>query len=56
MAEHAQRFDVHSNQILQWKTLRLDRAPDVCASGLHARAARGCEGPSRLDGRVDIEK
>ncbi|GJL70080.1 MAG: hypothetical protein NPIRA06_27150 [Nitrospirales bacterium] len=43
MAELAQRFDVHPDQILQGKTMRLDGATDVFAAG-----------DSTLEGLVDV--
>ena len=33
IAELAQRFDVHPNQITQWKTLLLERATEVFEGG-----------------------
>lgn len=33
MAELSQRFDVHPNQITQWKTQLLERSADVFESG-----------------------
>ena len=39
IAELAQRFDVHPNQITQWKTQLLERAADVFASGAGGHTA-----------------
>ena len=33
MAEFAERFDVHPNQITQWKTQLLERSSDVFGGG-----------------------
>lgn len=46
LAELAQRFDVHPNQVKQWKQQLMDQAPDVFGAGEAARK----------DGEADVEK
>ena len=41
MAEMAQRFDVHPNQITQWKAWLLERAADIFEGG------KACKLPQR---------
>ncbi len=38
LAELSQRFDVHPNQITQWKTQLLERSADVFEGGNQAKA------------------
>ena len=37
LAELAERFDVHSNQVKQWKQQLSEQAPDVFGAGQDAR-------------------
>ena len=37
MAELAQKFDVHPNQITQWKTQLLERSAEVFEGGNHSK-------------------
>ena len=39
LAELAQQYDVHPNQIVQWKTQLLDRAVDLFATAAERNAA-----------------
>jgi len=39
LAQLAERFDVHPNQVTQWKSQLLDRAAEVFAAGLERGAS-----------------
>ena len=51
LAQLAERFDVHPQQITQWKAQLLDKAGDVFAT---AAEKRGTEGPSVKDFQAKI--
>jgi transposase-like protein len=54
LAQLAEHFDVHPNQITQWKVQLQKGAADVCGSGGgngSAGACRGCEIAARKDRR-----
>jgi transposase-like protein len=51
LAQFAQRFDVHPQQITQWKAQLLERAGDVFAT---AAEKPGTEGPSVKDLQAKI--
>lgn len=50
LAQLAERFDVHPNQIGQWRAQLLGRAAEVFASG----APRGADGPNVKDLQAKI--
>lgn len=45
LAQLAERFDVHANQISQWRSQLLERAADIFGDG----APKGEQGPSLKD-------
>jgi transposase len=51
LAQLSERFDVHAQQITQWKAQLLERAGDVFAT---AAEKRGSEGPSLKDLQAKI--
>ena len=53
LAELAEQFDVHPNQITQWKTQLEGGAADVFGRRSTERPARGPEGVARQDRRAD---
>ena len=58
LAQLAEQFDVHPNQITAWKAQLEDRAADVFGPAgpprESRRAGRGCEGAARQDRRTDF--
>jgi transposase len=53
LADLAQQFDVHANQITAWKAQLLDGAAGLFGGGAAGGAGGGCEGAAREDRRTD---
>jgi len=54
LAELAQQFDVHPNQITQWKAQLQERATEVSPGPRRRRAAGRRQGVARQDRRADL--